>query len=185
MKTKLIVIINGAPLSGKDTLVEAVSDVYPTLNISSVDLVKQAARLLMWDGVTKDIQSRKFLAELKQLSVNYNDAPTKDLIHKTKEFLNTNYYRVLFVHIREQEEIDKYLKTLTDNFSKVDYKFNILKILISNDKLLKTDWDNASDNSENFDKTKYDILFNNDYSNKEIAKQKQTEFINLIKTHLI
>ena len=67
---KKVFIINGAAGVGKDTFVEIakykifIKTGLPTYNISSVDNVKTAAKILGWDG-EKDARGRKFLSDLK------------------------------------------------------------------------------------------------------------------------
>lgn len=101
---KLVVVINGAGGVGKDTLCEFAQVKYKVMNISSVDLIKKAAKILGWDGKKENID-RKFLSDLKKLSKEYNDNPTEYLVQQYKVFLESNN-EILFFHIREAEEID-------------------------------------------------------------------------------
>ncbi len=72
MANKLI-IINGVARSGKDTFIDIFKSLNPnTINISSIDKVKELAREMGWDG-TKDDKSRKFLSDLKDLWTDYNN----------------------------------------------------------------------------------------------------------------
>lgn len=103
---KEILIINGSGGVGKDTFVEFCEKYSNVKNISSVDKVKEAARVLTgWDG-TKDEKSRKLLVDLKQLGIEYNDAPFKYILESAEQFRNTDE-EVMFVHIREISEIEK------------------------------------------------------------------------------
>lgn len=103
---KNIVIINGTGGAGKDTFVSFCSEITRVLNVSAVDKVKEAAKILVgWNG-EKDEVSRKLLVDLKQLSVDYNDAPTKYIVSKSEEFKHSDD-ELMFVHIREAKEIDK------------------------------------------------------------------------------
>ena len=62
---KEIVVINGSVGVGKDTFVQFCAEYAPIMNISSVDKVKEAAKVLAgWNG-EKDEKSRKFLSDLK------------------------------------------------------------------------------------------------------------------------
>jgi len=47
---KQIVVINGTGGSGKDTFVEFCSKYGKVMNFSSVDKVKEVARVIGWDG---------------------------------------------------------------------------------------------------------------------------------------
>ncbi len=103
---KKIIIINGTGGSGKDTFVSYCGEFAKVLNVSAVDKVKEAARILVgWNGEKDDI-SRKLLVDLKDLSVRYNDAPTKYIKSRADEFQNSDY-EIMFVHIREASEIKK------------------------------------------------------------------------------
>lgn len=103
---KQIIIINGSGGVGKDTFVEYCSKYAKVFNISSVDKVKEAAKVLAgWKG-EKDEKSRKLLSDLKEIGIRYNDAPLRyisNMVEKFKESEN----ELMFVHIRECEEIEK------------------------------------------------------------------------------
>ena len=105
-----IIIVNGPARSGKDTFCSLCRDrayFYDMLiaQISSVDIIKEVARRLGWNG-EKDDKSRKFLSDLKDLSTQYSDAPLEYL---TKEFNRVKDHDnvMLFMHIREPEEIQR------------------------------------------------------------------------------
>lgn len=111
------IIVGGFPRSGKSTFVsycqEIIGEQY-TLNISTVDLVKYIAARVGWDG-TKTPKNRKFLSDLKQLLVEWNDIPYKDVI-KTAQYARDelNSYGIthtlyVFVQCREPEEIQKFV----------------------------------------------------------------------------
>lgn len=103
---KEIIIINGSGGVGKDTFVEFCEKYCKVKNISSVDKVKEAARVLTgWNG-TKDDKSRKLLVDLKQLGIEYNDAPFKYIVESSEEFKSSDE-DLMFLHIREISEIEK------------------------------------------------------------------------------
>lgn len=107
---KRVVIMNGMGGSGKDTFVEMCAKHTNIVNISSVDKVKEAAKALVgWNG-DKDEKSRKLLVDLKRLSIDYNDYPTKYILDEYEKFKQSDN-NILFVHIREISEIEK-LKSL-------------------------------------------------------------------------
>lgn len=62
-----------------------------------------------WDG-TKDEMSRKFLSDLKILTTNYNDMPFKAMKTVVDDFIRDDKHKVLFLHIREPEEIERVRK---------------------------------------------------------------------------
>ena len=83
---KNIIIINGTGGAGKDTFVSFCSEVEKVLNVSTVDKVKEAAKILVgWNG-EKDEVSRKLLVDLKRLSIEYNDAPTKYILEMAEKW---------------------------------------------------------------------------------------------------
>lgn len=100
---KQIVIINGTGGSGKDTFVEFCQKYGKVKNFSSIDKVKEIARLIGWDG-GKTEKDRKFLSDLKQLTTEYNDMPFNSIKEEVDKF-NESDDDVMFIHIREPEAI--------------------------------------------------------------------------------
>lgn len=152
-KTKQVFIINGSGGCGKDTFVSLVSDITYTTNFSSVDKVKEIARIIGWNG-GKTEKDRKFLSDLKLLCTDYNDMPLKSMEHKFKEFLDSDSI-FLFLHIREPNEIEKAKKL-----------FNAKTILIKRDLVEHITSNMADANVFNYD---YDIVINNDKGLKEFG----------------
>ena len=107
--SRKVFIINGKAGSGKDTFVnfqkEYARDNYgiEIINISTVDKIKEAAKLLGWNEV-KDNRSRKFLSDLKDLSVEYYDFPAQYCYKVVKSM---PYNGWLYIHCREPQEIEK------------------------------------------------------------------------------
>ena len=158
---KRIIIINGMGGSGKDTFVEFCAKYAKVMNVSSVDKVKEAAKILVgWDE-TKDEKSRKLLVDLKRLSIEYNDYPTKYILQSSKEFL-TNDKDILFIHIREINEIEK-IKKLLDAET----------LLLSNPRVKKITSNSSDANVDNYN---YDIHIENSGTLEEL-EQKAIEFI--------
>lgn len=130
---KHIVIINGSAGVGKDEFVKQVRycfagnnyPYYPTVaNCSSVDWVKEIAKSMGWLG-DKSEKSRKFLSDLKDLSTQFNDMPFKMMQEKVNKFKKDTHLKILFLHIREPEEIKKAVdafeaKTLLITNNRVD-----------------------------------------------------------------
>ena len=104
---KTVIVINGSGGVGKDTLCNMAANHYAVRNISSITPIKQLAAACGWDG-SKDDRSRKFLADLKQLTIAYNDYPLRWLREQYRDFL-LGEDEILFVHIREPEEISKFV----------------------------------------------------------------------------
>lgn len=126
----IIVIINGVGGSGKDTFVQIIKNKLKTIenpdpfknnkittvrfekdkvsivkNISTIDNVRMAARLLGCDIYEKDDKCRRFLHELKKLSAEYYDTPYQ----KCRQTIYGGEYKICFVHCREPEEIQRFV----------------------------------------------------------------------------
>ena len=114
---KYIFIINGTGGVGKDTFVEFVSielndklkKFHTVINFSSIDKVKEIAREIGWKG-KKTEKDRKFLSDLKIITSKYCDMPFTSMKDKVNEFKNDNEAKMLFLHIREPEEIRRAVK---------------------------------------------------------------------------
>lgn len=149
-----IFIINGPAESGKDTFVEfctdfAVKHKLKVHNISSVDPVKQAAKIL---GMTKkDEAGRQLLADIKQAWVRYNDGPLKYLV----EEINSAEESIVFLHIREPEEIKKIRKIYPHTQTVfVDRKNAIAYRNGADDSTSEIEYDITIDNNSNLEELK-------------------------------
>ena len=118
--SKKVFIINGSGGVGKDTFCEYVGHYAKVKVISSIDLVKDYASKMGWNG-SKTPRDRKFLSDLKDLLTKYNDYPFRDICQKVLWFKEDDN-EFLFIHIREPEEIDRAKR-----------EFNAHKILMVND----------------------------------------------------
>ena len=115
-----VVIINGKPQSGKDTFCKYAQGYCDddesdnTLIISSVDPLKEMLTQLGCDG-TKTDKIRDMLMDMKQLWIQNQDGPTMFLFNNILEFHKacTGEDNIVFVHIREPEEIKKLVNALT------------------------------------------------------------------------
>ena len=121
----MIIVINGAPCSGKDTFCNFVaSELIKKIGIgscriiSTVDFVKEVAKFCGWDG-KKTPKNRKFLSDLKDLLTEWNDGPYNDIydyFHKCKKYWKECGYKeencILFVMCREPKEIQKIVDRL-------------------------------------------------------------------------
>lgn len=103
---KKIFVINGSGGVGKDTFVNMVAKYVPTINFSSIDKVKEIAKLAGWKGGKTD-EDRKFLSVLKDLIAEYNDMPYESMVERIKNFKEDTVNEFLFLHIREPEEIKR------------------------------------------------------------------------------
>lgn len=104
---KTTIVINGPGGTGKDALIASITN-HNVINTSSIDPIKEIATICGWNG-EKDDNVRKFLSDLKALTINFNDYPTNWIMNKYKEFMEDECSDILFVHIREPEEIQKFV----------------------------------------------------------------------------
>ena len=168
MNKKIAIVINGAGGVGKDTLCDLAAKHFRVMNISSITPIKEIAAECGWNG-SKDDRSRKFLSDLKRLCVEYNDYPTTWALKRYEQFLESDD-QILFVHIREADEISKFVKA-TENRAKT--------LLVRGGKRMKKDsYGNSSD--DDVEKYKYDYYFVNENS-LEIAEK---EFVELLENML-
>ena len=158
--SKVIIVINGSGGVGKDTLCNFVAEEYKVVNVSSVDPIKEMAKIVGWEG--KELKDRAFLSDLKTLCTQYNNSPFTYIMRRTSEFLNPNSEdEILFVHIREPQEIEKYCEGCYTAFG-----FKPFTLLVQRDVGVEKYGNKSDDNVEDYC---YDIYFNNNY-NLTVAK---------------
>jgi len=158
---KVIVVLNGSGCVGKDTFVDCVSDCVAkginnkavVLNYSSVEKIKQFAELMGWDG-TKTERNRKFLSDLKMLLSDYNDLPFNSMKEKVEEFQDIDNAVMLFLHIREPQEIER-----------VKQEFGATTILIKRDSIPQITSNIADGSVFDYD---YDIVINNNGDKRDL-----------------
>ncbi|MCL2850796.1 MAG: hypothetical protein FWE01_00325 [Firmicutes bacterium] len=159
---KQVIIINGNCGVGKDTMIEFAKRKFKIRNVSSIDPIKEIARIGGWRE--KDEKGRRLLVNLKELFIEFNDLPTNYLIKQYNQFLKSDEH-LMFAHIREPEEIDKFkkisqAKTLLITRSQsaaIDCGRNNVKYTY--DFLFANDGDTISENGENFIKFLFECLF--------------------------
>lgn len=165
---KQVFIINGSGGVGKDSFIESVAktDKYALGNYSSVSKVKEIAKIIGWDG-SKSERDRKFLSDLKLLTTEYNDMPLKDMKDYVRFFMeDDNIPRIIFLHIREPEEIAKAINEFKE--------YNAKSILVKRDSVKHITSNMADENVYNYE---YDIVINNNGTLEEL-KEKADCFIN-------
>ena len=111
-----IIVINGSGQTGKDSFVNfcKLNEDYHIVNLSTIDCVKNIAIAAGWDG-RKDDRGRRFLSNLKDALVDYDDIPYKETIKAmeselykaTRKGIDENKV-IFFIHCREPEEIQKF-----------------------------------------------------------------------------
>ena len=153
----MIYIVNGLPGAGKTTFEDKVQQIMGKCycyKISTIDFVKELAVQCGWNG-TKDAKNRKFLSELKQLLIDWNDVPFQKVagqikkISKEAEEAGLDIKKVaFFVDCREPEEIQKFCTRL-----------GAKTIFIQREEVKDKELSNSSD--QNVFKYNYDIIINN------------------------
>ena len=159
MKT---VIINGTGGSGKNTFTSFCGNYAKIYNYSSVIKVKDAAKILGWNG-EKSEKDRKFLSDLKLLSSEFNDFPFKDIENKVKELENKDI-DILFIHLREPSDIRR---------AKEAFNAKTLLIRMTNHEIITSNMADA--NVENYD---YDYIIEN--SNLDVLEKEARDFVQKI-----
>lgn len=157
IRTKYLFIINGKPRAGKDTFVEFVSKYIPTKNYSSIDKVKEIAIQCGWNG-RKSERDRKFLSDLKKLLEAYNDLPFNYCLCEFKEFLYSDD-TLMFLHIREPENINIMLAAVTDFNSDFYRNIDIKDRIIVYTLFVNRDGCSVTSNSSDANVTNYDYDF--------------------------
>lgn len=148
---KVVILINGKGGSGKDTLCEITKEEFEALSISSITPIKEIAKLHGWDGV-KNKRGRRFLSDLKNAFMEFNDLPNCYIMQEYFRFLKDSRYDILFIHVREPDEIVR----LKQNISEL---CDCYTLLVSSPKTEGRIFDNSADDS--VDDFNYDIEFMN------------------------
>ena len=159
---KNIIIINDFGGSGKDTFVELVSKYNKVYNFSSVEKVKEIAKIIGWNG-EKNEKSRKFLSDLKKLTTDYNDMSFNSIKEAINDFKLSDK-EIMFIHIREPEEIKRAV-----------LEFSAKTLLIKREDINKITSNYSDANVENYD---YDYVITNT-TLKDLENQAKN-FYNLI-----
>lgn len=116
----IVLIINGAPRSGKDTFISTLTwkNLGKIIRYSSIDWIKQQALKLGWDGI-KDAKGRQFLSDLKNACTNYADIPFKKITERILSSYNRYSQEAGTVYfctcVREPEEISKIVRWCNEN----------------------------------------------------------------------
>lgn len=116
-----VIIINGTGGAGKDTVVKQISKNFnaKVSNISSIDFVREyvdETLIAAHSGpfeIVKDEKYRTLLAEIKSVWDKHGNTSTDIVAKKViDEIYNSSLYekKLIFVHIRESHNIDKFKK---------------------------------------------------------------------------
>lgn len=153
---KKIFIQNSVGGSGKDTWASLVGKYIPTHKYSIIDLPKEAAKILGWNG-GKTEKDRKFLSDIMDLSTEYNDSPFQDVMSVVSDFKKDLIEdEVLFIDMRDPKDIARAVEL-----------FGAETILIENPNVGKIESNHADANVENY---KYDYIIENDGTLDQLDK---------------
>jgi len=164
---KTAIVINGKGGVGKDTLCDLAAGHFKIKNVSSITPIKEIAAECGWGGEKTD-KARKFLSDLKRLTIDYNDFPTVWAKEQYEEFLKSDE-EFMFLHIREPEEIEKFVKA-----SGGEAKTLLIR---GGERMSKTNYGNVSDDC--VEDYSYDYYFTNDKTLEE-AERDFVEFLKSI-----
>lgn len=183
---KAIIVINGKGGIGKDTLINALAraDVM-VYNASSIDPIKDMCEELNKTGI-KDLAYRSLLSSIKKSVDEYYEAEngisytTEYLVKamtlwRTQTDIHAPEYSVMFVHIREPENIANFVKEATKKLCLWRDEDTILTSLLVESKRSLEVYGNSSD--DDVDKFDYDYKFTSNGTVEEDSKR----FVEFIK----
>jgi len=111
MSRKMIAVVNGYPLAGKDTVVEMLSRHlfnlgWYTDSISSVEAVKEITRHTGIPDEPKTPEKRALWAEIKAAYEKYDRYLTRGMMRHVHSVLESHPQNsIFFIHVREPESI--------------------------------------------------------------------------------
>lgn len=172
-----VVILNGTGGSGKSTLVDICDEISKGENIdvfvnelSSIDPIRNAVSNIIGDCNEKDEKYRMLLCKMKAAWVEYDDfGPTyyiSDNInsiiknsrmgsHEFSNYWYNKFANIIFVHVREPEEIVKLRNILYGTYGG---QLGVTSVLITG----RVDpQSHISDSDRNVNNYTYDIVINN------------------------
>lgn len=108
-----IFIVNGTGGSGKTTFEKMVKEIaearlYHVALFSTIDYVKEIAKGIGWKG-TKEPKDRRFLSDLKDALIRWNDIPYKKIC-KDIDIAQSEGIDAIFIDCREPEEIKRFVE---------------------------------------------------------------------------
>lgn len=169
MTYKRIFIINGSGGSGKDTFVRLCSNHLKIRNTSKIIPAKRALCELL--GITMDeLESNKteevrsMLVNLNSIAIKHGDYPTKFIMNQVREFLCSEEEQVMFIHIREPEEIDKVKGLINEMIDPM----KVSTVLIVSDRVKRITSNTADANVDKYD---YDIVIDNSHGMQQLSNE--------------
>lgn len=158
-----ICIMNGRGASGKTTFEKMVQSIAAEQGkyieiISTIDYVKNIARMLGWDG-GKTNEDRRFLSDLKDALTRWKDIPYQKMVTTIKNLEAGNKVDLLFIDCREPKEIQRFVN---------DY--NALTVIVQRGEFIQLMGNHADDEVMNY---QYDITIDNSRGLKELQEEAQ------------
>ncbi len=161
---KQVYIINGKGGVGKDTICDIAAQFYRVTNVSSITPILNMAHAGGWTG-EKTLAARKMLADLKAVMIGYNDLPFNYCLQEYEKFMQSDS-EILFVHIREPQEIARLQVAIGENCK---------TLLIQRRTIDRQHYGNASD--DNVSQFSYDRVFHNDAPLEELPDLVRAFFV--------
>ena len=150
---KTVVILNGSGRSGKDTFAEEVGKLLPSHKVSSIDFVKQLYSGLDNEAIVKKTESyRKLLSQTKANLIEFDPMFFAKLMEQEVEKFLQSQDKILFVDIREPEEIEKFKTVL----SKQEVEF--FTVLVKRENIAQISSNSSDANVYNYP---YDFIIEN------------------------
>lgn len=157
-----ICIINGKGGAGKDTLISSLTEgenAVKVFNVSSIDPIKDICEDINPTG-KKDLAYRKLLSDMKGLIDKYyieqtGNSYTNSYVLKEAEYFlrNCKDTSVMFIHIREPENIDRCVKSLNSLCSRLRLdadEVRVSTLLVRSDREQKDYGNRSDDEVENY-----------------------------------
>ena len=191
MASKAIIVINGKGGIGKDTLIDALAKTDAMVfNASSIDPIKKMCSELNKENV-KDLAYRSLLSKMKQAVDTYYEAEngisytTEYLINAmtlwhTQTDIHAPEYSIMFVHIREPENIKAFIQEAAKKLCVWKDEDTILTtLLVKSERSLEIYGNSSDDDVEKFD---YDYTFTSNGTVEEDS-ERFVEFIRDMRNH--
>ena len=135
-----VLFLNGFPRSGKDSFVRALNSVASEKNIriaqaSTVDRVKDAMRILGWDGVSKNEEDRGLACDIKNAWTRHYDGSFKYVEQLIKDLHGMPEEIILTVDSREPAELARFKEAfggplLNERAPDTNWGFNARTVLV-------------------------------------------------------
>ena len=153
---KKVFILNGVGTSGKGKFAEYIQKYIPGFKYSIIDLPKEAAEILGWNG-GKTEKDRKFLSDIMDLATEYNDSPYNDVKSLVIDFYKDEIdLKVFLIDMRDPKDIARAVKD-----------FNAETILIRNPRVDNIESNHADRDVENYE---YDYIIENDGTLEQLER---------------